>query len=120
MLRGWLKDKKDPGLAGRLELGNLDAAYADELEAAAKSVRTTAAGAGRPRAGTRATQAALDREDGVNVLLLGQIIRAFDGAHNIDPTVPRLVPISTRRLFNRNTKKKKPETVDSPDGEQVG
>ena len=109
VLRGWLKDKKNAGMAERLELANLDATYADELTAAAKSVRATAAGAVRPRGGTKATQAALDREDGVNVLLLGQIIRAFDGAHNIDPTIPRLVPISTQRLFNRNVKKKKPE-----------
>ncbi|HLM74359.1 MAG TPA: hypothetical protein VK459_16755, partial [Polyangiaceae bacterium] len=57
----------------------------------------------------------LDRADGINVLLLGQLIRAFDGAHNINPTVPRLVPISTRRLFNRRKKiEGEPESEISP------
>ena len=125
VLRSWLKNKKDAGLAGRLELGALDADYAEELEAAAKTVRTTAAQAGRLRGGTKASQAALDREDGINVLFLGQIIRAFDGAHTLDPTIPKLVPIATRRLFNRNPKKKHPPEAVSPSedagsGEDVG
>jgi len=52
-----------------------------------------------------AAQAALDREDGIAILLLGQIVRAFDAAHDIDSTIPRLLPNSARRLFSRRAKK---------------
>lgn len=105
VLSGWLKST-DKALLDRLELSALDAEYAKELSAAAKRVRATVAEAGQRAATEAVTQGALDREDGVNVLLLGQIVRAFDAAHNINPIVPRLVPISTRRLFNRGSSKK--------------
>jgi len=105
VLSGWLTSG-DKALADRMELGALDSEYAKELAAAGKRVRATVAEAAQPGTGGTVTQAALDREDGVNVLLLGQIVRAFDAAHNINPLVPRLVPISTRRLFNRVHSKK--------------
>ena len=45
------------------------------------------------------TQGALDAEDGANLLLLGHIVQVFEAAHDLDPTIPRLVPIATRRLL---------------------
>jgi hypothetical protein len=117
LLRKWLKDK-DQAITVRLELANLDESYAKELDAAAKRVRGAAAQAANRTADRKVTQGALDRADGLNILIMGQILRAFDGAHGIDPTIPRLVPISTRRLFNRNTKKKKPET-EPENGEET-
>jgi hypothetical protein len=103
VLTGWLASK-DVALHHRLAGANLDADYASELEAAAVLILTTAAAASQI-ATERVTQGALDRADGVNMLLLGQIVRAFAGAHQRNPTVPRLVPIATRRLFSRKTKK---------------
>jgi hypothetical protein len=117
LLRQWLKSK-DETLTGRIELANLDDAYAKELDTAAKKLRGAAAQAASRPAAQKVTQGALDRADGINILVMGQILRAFDGAHGIDPTIPRLVPISTRRLFNRSTKKKetdKPEALDEPE-----
>jgi hypothetical protein len=105
VLQGWLSGN-DKALLDRLELAALDGEYGKELEGAAKRVRATVAEAGQQGASAVVTQGALDREDGVNVLLLGQIVRAFDAAHNINPVVPRLVPISTRRLFGRAQGKK--------------
>ncbi|XXX74061.1 hypothetical protein WMF30_41085 [Sorangium sp. So ce134] len=105
LLRRWLKSE-DEALTARLELASLDESYAKELEAAARELRSAMANAANRPADGKATQGALDRADGINILIMGQIIRAFDGAHGIDPTIPRLVPISTRRLFNRNTRKK--------------
>jgi hypothetical protein len=104
-LRRWLA-KKTPALSARLKLANLDGDYASELEDAAKTVRTEAARAQRQKAQGKVSQGTLDRADGINVLLMGQIIRAFEGAHGIDPTIPKLVPISTRRLFGRHGAKK--------------
>ncbi|WP_437294069.1 hypothetical protein [Sorangium sp. So ce426] len=105
LLRRWLKGGEE-ALTARLELASLDEPYAKELEAAARELRVAVADATNRPVDAKVTQGALDRADGINILLMGQIIRAFDGAHGIDPTIPRLVPISTRRLFNRNTRKK--------------
>jgi len=119
LLDKWL-NSGDKVLEARLMLASLDADYASELAAAAKHLRTSKAQAGQKQAETKVTQGALDREDGVNVLLLGQIIRAFDAAHDINPIVPRLVPISTRRLFNRSSRKKKSEApVEKSDPTQA-
>ncbi|WP_437326816.1 hypothetical protein [Sorangium sp. So ce381] len=52
----------------------------------------------------------LDRADGINLILLEQIVRVFERANEQDPTIPRLVPIATRRLFSRSTRKKATET----------
>jgi len=86
------------------------------LKAAAKKVRETA-GRELRTVNPKATQANLDLHDGINVVILGQIIRAFERAHDLDPTIPRLVPISTRRLFNRKPAKKGPPGGGgTPDG----
>jgi hypothetical protein len=116
VLNDWLQPKKgDSALGVRLSLANLDKDYATALHAAALRVRTTAAKVGSIAPNSKVTQGDLDRADGINVLLLGQLIRAFDGAHNINPTVPRLVPISTRRLFSRRKKVEgEPESEISP------
>jgi len=98
VLRRWLA-KKDAAVAARLGLANADADYAAELEAAAKAVRQTGAAARNRKADAKLAQGELDRADGLNLLLLGQTIRAFESAHDLDPTIPRLAPISTRRIF---------------------
>jgi hypothetical protein len=98
LLRGWLATGGP--LAQRLALASLDEAFAVELEHAAEAVRGSEAKARRRSAVAKVTQAQLDRQDGINMVLLGQVIRAFEHAHDRDPTIPRLVPIATRRLFS--------------------
>jgi len=112
LLDSWLKSN-DQVLLAQLVLANLDADYVTELADAASRVRSTAAAAGIRTGTAQATQAELDRADGINILLLGRIIRAFDAANTINPTVPRLVPISTRRLFNRRSSKKVVAAVEA-------
>lgn len=112
VLRKWLDDG-NAGLKQRLSLASLDEGYAAELTDAALAVRTAVADAAA-RTSPKARQAAVDREDGVQILLLGQILRAFEGAHGRDATIPRLVPISTRRLFNRNRNRKPSPAADPP------
>ena len=119
LLREWLK-RKEPDLAGRLVLASLDDEYAGDLEAAAKKVRDTASALERRTGNPRATQANLDLEDGTNVLILGQIIRAFERGHDLDPTIPSLVPISTRRLFNRKSPKKGKPSAGAPSASEDG
>jgi len=101
VLNSWLKSPAGSPLQPRLALGNLNAQYAQQLAAIATSVRTTAAQAGERVEAKAAAQAGMDREDGIAILLLGQIVRAFETAHDRDPTIPRLLPNSTGRLFSQ-------------------
>jgi len=112
LLQRWLTE--GGGLGLRLSLASLDDAYAQELSGAARDIRATTAAAHRRPASNKVTQSQLDREDGVSVVLLGQIIRAFERAHDLDPTIPRLVPIATRRLFSRRSPRKAPTPEGTP------
>jgi hypothetical protein len=55
----------------------------------------------------------LAKKDGEAFHLLEAIIDAFEKAHDIDPTIPRLVPISMRRHFGKYTRKA-PAAADAP------
>ena len=86
----------------RLALAALDRPFADELAQASERVRAAdEASLNRP-AETALSQGELDYLDGMCLTLLGQLIRAFDSGHAIDPRIPRLPPIATRRVFQRN------------------
>ena len=97
----WL-DGDDQPLKTRLALAALDRPFADELAQASERVRAAdEASLNRP-AETALSQGVLDYLDGMCLTLLGQLIRAFDSGHAIDPRIPRLPPIATRRVFQRN------------------
>ena len=49
----------------------------------------------------RVSQVQLDRQDGLCLLLLERLMRAFERGHDLDPTIPRLVPLSTRSVIGR-------------------
>lgn len=112
LLRKWLKSD-NAGVKLRLQAANLDGEYADELSEAALDLQKALAGT-PSKAGNKASQHALDREDGVQILLLGQIIRAFENGHDRDATIPRLVPIATRRLFNKHKGASSSSSSSSP------
>ena len=66
------------------------------------------------------TQAQLDRADGVNVLLLGHVLRAFRLGNSIDSSIPRIQPIATKFLFMRKTAKADaPSTKEPTESEAV-
>jgi hypothetical protein len=92
--------KKSP-LATRARLMQVDAAYVEQLTAAGDRLATAAEKTRARSGGGRVSQGMLDREDGANLLLLGHVIDVFEAAHDIDPSIPRLVPIATRRLLGR-------------------
>lgn len=114
-----LADKKGPRHK-RAKLMRLDAAYVASMKAAAAQIIETSAQAGARSGGKAVTQGALDREDGVNAILLGHIIDAFEAAHDLDPTIPRLVPIAARRLFGKHRRAKKSEAGAANDGAPAG
>ncbi|MBI5495033.1 MAG: hypothetical protein HY904_08385 [Deltaproteobacteria bacterium] len=94
---------RDTDLAARVKLARLSEAYAARVEAAGKQVREKGRAAAAPSTG-RVAQGELDYLDGLNLHLLSEIIHAFDAAHDLDPTIPRLVPIATRRLLGRRNR----------------
>ena len=100
----FLGNKKD-AVATRAKVMRLDQPYVDALTAAAKAIRETTLAASGRSSGKRATQGSLDKKDGEAFHLLEAILDAFEKAHDIDPTIPRLVPISMRRHFSKHTRK---------------
>ncbi len=100
----FLGHKKDT-LATRSKLMRLDEAYVNSITDAAAAIRSTKLDASARTAGKKATQGSLDKKDGEAFFLLEAIIDAFEKAHDIDPTIPRLVPISMRRHFGKHTRK---------------
>ncbi|KYF71321.1 hypothetical protein [Sorangium cellulosum] len=101
----YLVQKKGP-LAVRARLMRLDKDYVERLEGTAREVTQAAKTAAARPAGQKVTAGDLDRADGINLILLEQIVRVFERANEQDPSIPRLVPIATRRLFSRRTRKK--------------
>jgi hypothetical protein len=116
-----VEQKKGPG-AARAKLFRVDAAFVSSLEGAADALDKAAASAGARPGKQRVSQIALDRADGVNMLLLRMIIDAFENANGIDASIPRLVPISTRRLFGKggSGKAKKGKAGGPPAAEKAG
>ncbi|HXD21902.1 MAG TPA: hypothetical protein VN613_00985 [Gemmatimonadaceae bacterium] len=89
--------EKQSAIHSRAALHGLTSAYLDRLRAAAKDASAAASThVGRRRS---VSQGALDLEDGINLHILGAIIDAFDAAHDVDSTIPRLQPISTRHIL---------------------
>lgn len=101
VLAGWLAEGSAE-LRGRLALGGLDEPYVKELQAAAKGgKKTRAAAAGGLPTTAKVTIGTVNRHDGINLLLLDQIITAFDKGHGRNASIPRLIPITTRHTLNR-------------------
>jgi hypothetical protein len=100
----FLGHKKD-AIAARAKLVRLDEAYVATMTDAAAAIRSTKLDASARSAGKKVTQGSLDRKDGEAFLLFEAIIDAFEKAHDIDPTIPRLVPISMRRHFGKHARK---------------
>jgi hypothetical protein len=105
LTRKLIAHKRD-AIAARAKAARLSEDYAKQLEAAAEEVLAADQAASAPRTAARINQGNLDRADGVNLHLLGEIIHTFDAAHELDPSVPRLVPIATRRLLGSDKRKK--------------
>lgn len=86
----------------------------DEIEALAGEIRKAGDAAAAVTASASVDQTEVDTWDGMNLLLLEMIIDLFDAGHLVEPSVPRLVPISLGRYFSpRRTKPEKP-TEEAP------
>lgn len=100
-------DHDADSLSTRVRLARLSREYVAKLLDAAREVRARAELArSQPRktppSGGR--QAELDFLDGVNLHVLGEVVHAFEAAHDLEPSIPRLAPIATRRLLGKRSK----------------
>jgi hypothetical protein len=101
----------DPALADVVALARLDLRWAQGLRDIATALRE-AERAARSRMSVRVSQGQLDELDGRNLYLLKLVVDLFAEANDLDPTVPKLVPIAVARYFNPR-KKKKAEASDA-------
>lgn len=105
----------DEALSTRLALAGLTPAYFATLTAAGVKVRDTARLADVKRSAKKLSQAEIDHLDGLNLELLGHIMAAFEAAHGLDPAVPLLAPIATRRMYVRGNKPQPSDAPEEPD-----
>jgi hypothetical protein len=98
-------------VARRAAAARLAEPYLDKVTAAAVLARQTDRDVGGPP--PRIGQADLDLADGINLHLLSNVVQAFEAAHDLDSTIPRLVPIATRRLLGRRLRGRQEETGGS-------
>ena len=81
------------------EAAQLDNEYLADALAEAAGLQAADERAGVRLTATKLSQGDLDVLDGVNLSLLSDMVDAFEKAHDRDGTIPRLVPISTRRVL---------------------
>lgn len=94
-------------LSQRVRLARLTPDYVTRLREKAVDVIDTAkrARGGAPKAPPKTSrEIELDFLDGVNLHVLGEVVHAFESAHELDASVPRLSPIATRRFLARRSK----------------
>ena len=106
----------DPKITARRAEMQLDGELSAQARVLATQVLLRGSSEKTPRTAT--PNAEVDRWDGINLLLLDQLIAIFEAGHELDPTVPRLLPQALRGWFGRS-RSNKPEpspTPGQPDG----
>lgn len=91
--------------AKQLVDGGLDADQIAAFEATALKVEATGKEASGARTKGQVTQADLDLQDGICLALMDRMMKVVNRAHERDPSIPRLTPIATRRMFVSGRKK---------------
>lgn len=98
-----------PALKARLAEARLTKGYLDETVQLAKDVRAAGEVAGAVASGAAVAQTEVDYWDGINLHFLGTFMDVFEAGNEVDPTIPRLVPISLRTYFAPTRTKGAPE-----------
>jgi hypothetical protein len=86
--------------------------WLDACQDLARQIRDAGLTAQAPLPVMQLSQADVDRWDGINLALLRQLIRLFEAGHRVDPSIPRLVPLSLRAVFGH--RKHKPGAAKEP------
>lgn len=83
----------------RLILGGVDAAYLGTITTLATQAADSGTRITGPKKSTPVSQGELDVQDGLCLALMDQLLLLFEAAHAINPKIPALLPIATRRYF---------------------
>jgi len=101
----------DPSPAMKLRLADGESGvtteYLDACEETAGRVAKAESVGGAVLPSPEVSQAEVDRWDGINLVLLETVIRAFEAGHRVNPTVPRVLPISLRTYFTKTKRSAK-------------
>lgn len=100
--------------AKQLGDGGLDAGLLAYFEEIASKVKATGEQASGARTKGPVSQADLDLQDGICLALMDRVMKVFNRAHERDPSIPKLVPIATRRMFVSSRKRE--ASVPEPEG----
>jgi hypothetical protein len=100
-------------VAQRLARRGITEASLAERERLAQQMRTLGERTGSALHRPDVSQADLDAKDGICLALMEDLMREVTAAHNLDPAVPNLVPIATRRYFRR-ARHAPPKALDVP------
>lgn len=107
-----LLDKPSPGQKVRLQHSRLTKEMLTKDRALAVKAREAGEEAEGVVGGDDVTQSKVDTWDGINLFLLGNLIRVFETGHAQDPEIPRLSPITLYTYFSRRSTAPK---TDSPE-----
>jgi hypothetical protein len=84
----------------RLARGGVTPELLTSLDELAAAVQAAGERSGGARARTDVSRADLDVQNGICLTHMRHLRDAFEAAHDLDPAVPRLVPIATRAFFS--------------------
>lgn len=108
-----IKDK-DPGVVARRKTTRLTNAWLDDAAGVSAKLREAGQRATAVRTTPEVTQAEVDLHDGWALILLGEILDAFDDGHQADPTIPRLNVYSLRNVLRPPSGKKPKKDPEAP------
>jgi len=108
-----LRDR-NPGIVARRKTTRLTNAWLDETEASLPELKKLGEKAAAVRTAAPVSASEVDLRDGWALMLLDEIVTAFDRAHDADPTIPRINVYSLRRALRTPSTKKSPSEPVSP------
>lgn len=97
--------------ARQLAAGGLDATELSTIAAIANKVKSVGEHALGARKQGSISQADIDLQDGTCLAHLERVMRIINRAHQRDASIPRLLPIASRRMFSFG-RKAAPKTID--------
>lgn len=109
-----LLDSPQSRTAQQLVDGGITPEDLTTVEAIANAVKSASEQASGARKQGKVSQGDIDLQDGTCLTHLERVMRAFNRAHERDASIPRLLPIATRRMFSVGRKAAK-EAVPAPE-----
>ena len=109
-----LLGSRDAGISERRKDSGLSSTLLDEIAKLVKDVKALGGAAQSAREIAPISQSDVDLWDGLNLLLLEQVMSLFNTAHELEPSIPRLTPISLRSYFHSGPKKAAPKPAPTP------